>query len=318
MAIKELPVSSRNYYKLFRLSNEEKLVDASNQLKELQDDVDIRFKNINSWIDVYVKQFDFDPNSYEEFRNNEYTTGQFYRAAKGLFVNKQNDYELVGDLFTLFELADKQRLIYQLKQSIELYKKCIALSLKEYTEILRLYYTEVHKKLILEGMGYSFSGRIGWICVNRCIINRTKPTLDYAATKKREKELIAEGKRIYNKEEADWCVRNGIEYKAEDKRVFRSTEYEYQIPLIDCKLPHGRSLKLKISNYRKRDYRNKTNDELIELCGGDTTKICELPIDIKAKVTLCDKVDKILYTKFIRNENQKPYTFAKVDRKDRQ
>ena len=50
------------------------------------------------------------------------------------------------------------------------------------------------------------------------------------------------------------------------------------------------------------------------MCNGDTKKICELPLDLKTKVTLCDKADKILYTKFIRNEAQKPITFSKTNR----
>ena len=314
MAIKEIPINAKGYYKLFIKNNKQKLEDSLKLLEELEEDIEVRHKNILSWIDVYINEFNFNPNQYIEFENNEYTIGRFYKAAKGLLINKQNDYELVGDLFTLYELASKQKEIYDLKQDIILFKKCIALSLKEYTEILRVYYTEVHKHLVLEGEGYAFSGELGWICVNRCIIDKKHPILDYSATKKREKELIEKGERIYNKEEADWCLRNGIEYKAKDKRVFICNEYCYQIPLIDCKLPNARSLEFKVSDYRHRSCRGKTNDELIELCNRDIKKICELPVDLKTKVTLCDKVNKILYTKFIRNENQKPFTFTKTNR----
>ena len=314
MAIKEIPINVKGYYKLFVTNNKQKLEDSLKLLEELEEDVEVRYKNILSWIDVYINEFNFNPHQYIEFENNKYTTGKFYRAAKGLLINKQNDYELVGDLFTLYELASKQKEIYDLNQDIVLFKKCIALSLKEYTEILRVYYTEVHKRLVLEGEGYAFSGELGWICVNRCIIDKKHPILDYAATKKREKELIEKGERIYNKEEADWCLHNGIEYKAKDKRVFICNEYCYQIPLIDCKLPNARSLEFKVSDYRHRSYRGKTNDELIELCNRDIKKICELSVDLKTKVTLCDKVNKILYTKFIRNENQKPFTFTKTNR----
>ena len=314
MAIKEIPINAKVYYKLFVRNNKQKLEDSLKLLEELEEDIEVRRKNILSWIDVYINEFNFNPNQYIEFENNEYTTGRFYKAAKGLLINKQNDYELVGDLFNLYEFASKQKEIYDLKQDIVLFKKCIALSLKEYTEILRVYYTEVHKHLVLEGEGYAFSGELGWICVNRCIIDKKHPILDYSATKKREKELIEKGERIYNKEEADWCLRNGIEYKAKDKRVFICNEYCYQIPLIDCKLPNARSLEFKVSDYRHRSCRGKTNDELIELCNRDIKKICELPVDLKTKVTLCDKVNKILYTKFIRNENQKPFTFTKTNR----
>ena len=314
MAIKEIPINAKGYYKLFIKNNKQKLEDSLKLLEELEEDIEVRHKNILSWIDVYINEFNFNPNQYIEFENNEYITGKFYRAAKGLLINKQNDYELVGDLFNLYELASKQKEIYDLKQDIVLFKKCIALSLKEYTEILRVYYTEVHKHLVLEGEGYAFSGELGWICVNRCIIDKKHPMLDYSATKKREKELIEKGERIYNKEEADWCLRNGIEYKAKDKRVFICNEYCYQIPLIDCKLPNARSLEFKVSDYRHRSCRGKTNDELIELCNRDIKKICELSVDLKTKVTLCDKANKILYTKFIRNENQKPFIFTKTNR----
>ena len=138
--------------------------------------------------------------------------------------------------------------------------------------------------------------------------------LDYAATKKKEKELIAKGERIYNKEEAEWCARNGLDYDGKDKRVFVCNEYCYQIPLINCKLPGNNNLKLEIGDYRHRSLRGKSNNEIIEMCNGDINKICELPLDLKTKVTLCDKADKILYTKFIRNENQKPITFVKTNR----
>ena len=314
MAIKETPANFRVYYKLFITDNKQKIEDTIKLKETLEEAVKEKHSNVSSWKEVYEKQFNVKLDNYIEFKKNKYSIGKFYKVAKGLLINKQNDYELVSDLFNLFDLADTQKQIHDCETKIVFYTKCSNLTLKEYTEILRTYYTEVHKKLILDGYGYSFSNGIGWICVNRCVFNKRKPMLDYAATKKREKELIAQGKHIYNKEEADWCARNGIEYKAEDKRVFVCNEYCYQIPLISSKLPNGDSLKLEVTDYRHNSIRGKTNDELIEMCKGDIKKICELPLDLKTKVTLCDKADKILYTKFIRNENQKPITFSKTNR----
>ncbi len=314
MAIKEVPVNFRVYYKLFIRDNKQKLEDTLKQKEDLEESIRIKHSNVSAWKDVYEKEFGINLDAYIEFQNNKYTTGRFYKVAKGLLINKQNNYELIADLFNLFDLADTQKQIYDCVQRIAFYKKCINLTLKEYTEILRVYYTEVHKKLILEGQGYAFSNGIGWICVNRCVFDRRHPMLDYAATKKKEKELREKGERIYDKEEAEWCARNGIEYDGKDKRVFVCNEYCYQIPLIDCKLPGSNNLKLEIGDYRHRTLRGKSNDDIIKMCNGDTKKICELPLDLKTKVTLCDKADKILYTKFIRNENQKPITFGKTNR----
>lgn len=314
MSIKETPINFRVYYRLFIEDNKQKLENALIEKEDLEEAVKTKYSTVSAWKDVYKKEFNIELDSYDEFVNNRYITGRFYKVAKGLLINKQNDYELVTDLFNLFDLADTQKQLYNCETNIAFYKKCSELKIKDYTNILRTYYTEVHKKLILEGQGYSFSNNIGWICINRCIFDKKKPMLNYAATKKKEKELIEQGKRIYNKEEADWCLRNGLEYKAEDKRVFICNEYCYQIPLIDCKLTNGDKLKLEITDYRHKDLRGKTNDDIIKLCNNDIKKICELPLDLKTKVTLCDKADKILYTKFIRNEAQKPITFGKINR----
>lgn len=314
MSIKETPINFRVYYRLFIEDNKQKLENALIEKEDLEEAVKTKYSTVSAWKDVYKKEFNIELDSYDEFVNNRYITGRFYKVAKGLLINKQNDYELVTDLFNLFDLADTQKQLHNCETNIAFYKKCSELKIKDYTNILRTYYTEVHKKLILEGQGYSFSNNIGWICINRCIFDKKKPMLNYAATKKKEKELIEQGKRIYNKEEADWCLRNGLEYKAEDKRVFICNEYCYQIPLIDCKLTNGDKLKLEITDYRHKDLRGKTNDDIIKLCNNDIKKLCELPLDLKTKVTLCDKADKILYTKFIRNEAQKPITFGKINR----
>lgn len=314
MGIKETPVNFRVYYKLFIEDNKEKLKEANKHKEELEAEVNEKYELVRLWTDVYKTQFNVDLEKYEEFTTNKYINGKFFKIAKGLLINKQNNYELVTDLFNLYDLASTQKELYDLEHNIQIYTKCSKLKIKEYTEILRTYYTEVHKKLILEGKGYSFSNGIGWICVNRVLLPKRAKMLDYQATKRREKELIAEGKKIYNKEEADWCLRNGIEYKAEDKRVFVQNEYCYQIPLLDSTLPGGYSLKLELSDYRHADIRGQSNEDLLNKCKKDTTKICELPIGLKTKLTLCDKADKILYTKFIRNENQKPYTFKKINR----
>ena len=73
----------------------------------------------------------------------------------------------------------------------------------EYCRILNVFYSEVHRQMILNGYGYSFEGSLGWICINRCHKVKSKPTIDFAATKKRKQEILAQGKKLYNKE---YCV----------------------------------------------------------------------------------------------------------------
>lgn len=317
MNIKEIPTNTKVYYRLMKEEYSKRLKDNIILKNKFIDKLNNRYKEVKEVEDVYFKHFKINLQKYKEFVDNTYYDGKFYKVAKGLFINRNNNYELVTDLFNLYDLARLQKEIYCINKDNKLYEKLINLTLKEYTEILKIYYTEVHKQLILNGYGYAFENNIGWICINRIILKNPRPKIDYAATKKREKELIEQGKRIWNKEEAEWCSKNGIEYKAEDKRVFKHDEYCYEIPLLNSKLPNGTKLKLELSDYRHSSTRGKTNDQLIEECNFDTNKICELPVGLKTKLTMSDKVDKILYTKFIRNENQESATFTKTNSKDR-
>ena len=318
MGIKETPTNIKVYYNSMKEAitrKHKETVEAFDSLRLL---MSISYEEIKSNIDVYKKDFKVDLTDYPEFIKDKYIDGTFLKVAKGMFINRKNNYKLVADLFNLYNYAKKQKEKNDLVYQIELYEKLLKLSLKEYTNILRIYMTQVHKKMILDGEGYVFGENIGWICINRCLIGKHRPKLDYAATKKKKEEFIKAGKRIYSQKEADWCKRNGIEYKTEDYRVFIDKEYCYEIPLLGCKLPDGTKYKLDISDYRHTSVRGKTNEDLIKECNYDTNKICELQVDLKTKVTLCDIADKILYTKFIRNETQQPSTTPKACRKNRQ
>lgn len=316
MGIKEIPTNVKTYYTNMREQTAEKVELAKEERDVLIEKSEEYNKEFKKSINSYNDKFGINLEDYPEFVENKYIDGRLWKVAKGILFNKENNYELTGEAYSLYNYAELLKKINDINNQLKLYAKLLKLTLKQYTEILRTYYTQVHKELILNGNGYAFSNNIGWICVNRCVIRSAKKTIDFAATKKREAELRSQGKRIYNKEEAEWCQRNGIEYKAEDKRVFKNDEYCYEIPLIGCKLPNGDKLKLQISDYRHSSIRGKSNDTLIEECNNNTENICNLQIDLKTKLTLCDKADKILYTKFIRNEAQKSIAFTKANSKN--
>lgn len=317
MAIKEVPINIRVYYKNMINYYNKQLNEANSTKNKLIKTINVLHDDFLSNYNEFKDKFNIELNDYEEFVENKYITGKFYKVAKGLFINRNNNYELVSDLYDLYLLSTLQKRIHILNENIKFYEKLVNIDYDKYREILKFYYTEVHKKLILEGLGYAFSGRIGWICINRCIIKKQKSHIDFVATKKRENELKAKGIRIYNKEEAEWCKKNGIEYKAEDKRVFLKNEHCYEIPLINCTLTNGNKIKFVTSDYRPIKYRNRTNNDIIEECDGDINKICELNIDFRTKLNICDKCNKTLYTKFIRNENQESTSLAKAARKNR-
>ena len=312
--IKEIPTNFRVYYKSMKDTYTQKKEDAEDILKDLIEQEKELYLDVQSEFQLKGKEYGIDLNKYDEFTKNEYSTGTFLRVAKGFFINKKGVYEVIGSRFNLYNLAKLQKDIYKLQNDITFYNKILSLSLKQYNEILKIYYNKVHEKMIIDGYGYKFDGDIGWICINRCHVVKQKPHIDYQATKKNKERLLAEGKKIYNKEEAAWCAANGLEYDGVDARVYRHPEYVYEIPLLECGIKPAYKQRFTTADRYGRSIRGKSNAELIEECGRDKEKICQLDADIRLKLDMCLEVDKILYTKFIRNENQEPVRIAKTDR----
>jgi len=317
MAVKETPTGFRVYYKSMKDTYTQKRLDAIEKLSEIKEKERVQYILVDETFKNNPDAYSCDLTKYEEFNENKYKNGTFLKVAKNIFANRHNNFKLVTNYFDLFKLAKLQKDIVDIQNLILLCDKMLDLSVMEYLNILKKYYTEVQRKMILEGQGYAFSGNIGWICINRCKINKSKKKIiDFKATKANKEKLLAEGKRIYKKEEAEWCKQNNIEYNGVDARVFVKNEYAYEIPLLRCTLPHGSNMKFVTSDYRSPNLRGKTNEDLKEECNNDINKICDLDLDIRTKLNMCVSVNKMLYTKFIRNENQESSVSKKVNRKD--
>ncbi len=313
MAIKETPTGIRVYYKSMKHTITLKRSQLESSIDEIENLLFEQKLKIDKNKEKY-KEYDIVLDDYEEYITNTYTTGVFLKIANGAFLNRKGDYTIVSELFDLLQLAKLQKEVYDKRKEMAVCDRALLLSLNDYIELLRTFYTEVHKKLILEGVGYRFEEPVGWICINRCKLINPRPRIDYALTKKKRRELQDAGKRVYNKVEADWCKENNIEYNAEHDLVFRTNEYCYEIPLIGCKLENGSLYEFQTSDYRHCSIRGKSNDTLAKECNNDLEKICELKVDIRTKLNICNEVDKTLYTNFIRNENQKPLASGKTSR----
>lgn len=301
---------------------------ALNNLDKLEKELDVKRKEcivlrdeIKSKADIYKNKYDIDLISYSEFRNNTYTTGRFRKAASVAYLNRKGNRKLTIELYDLIKLANLQKRLVEINKQVEINKKLAFIKPSEYQDIITTYYNKIQELMILDGVGYHFEGRIGWICINRVKYTpkKGKETIDYDASKKAKEKLIAEGKRPYDKEEAEWFEQHNIPYDGVKYQVMRNVEYVYEIPLINCliKSKSGR-YKLISADYINKSLRGKTYDELIVECDNDVTKIVKLNIDIKKKLTLCLKANPLLYTKYIRNENQTSYRYIQIGRKNRQ
>lgn len=309
--IKPMPVHIREYYKAMRQAYTQKKEEARQEREELISEVDALQQDIMEKHEDYLK-YKINLLDYPEFINNEYTDGQFYKMCKGAYLNRENDYELTAELHNLLKLAEMQRKIVELKLQLEFYDKILGIKANDYIKYMRTYFNEVHKKMIIEGYAYHFGNRIGDVLINRVKYTSKRKAIDYKATKAKKEEIRARGGRVYDKAEAEWCEKHGIEYNGEDGRVYLSDEYYYEIFMTNKCFPCATMFSFTPQDYRSAELRGKSNQQLIEECGRDLNKICELPIDMKSKLHMCVEVDKMLYTNFIRNEGQTSYRYEET------
>ena len=317
MGIKETPTNFRTYYKTMRDSIRPKYEEAIDKYEKDILEVKALHSELMQFAKEYKSKYKFDFTKYPELMNNTYIDGKFYNDAKGLFINKKDNYTATTSLYKLYNFARKQKNLYELQHQIHILEQMLDITLNQYKDILEAFYNEVHKKLIIDGYGYVLENPMGWICINRCkIVQGRRKMLDFQATKANKARLLAEGKRLWNKEEAMYAASVGIEYKGVDYRVYKDNEVCYEIPLINCRVLKGEKIKFE-PTARRRYTIGKTDNSMIADCNYDLNKICELPLDIPRKLKLCIKTNDILYLNFIRNESQQSVKTPKANRKNR-
>lgn len=317
MAIKETPTNFRCYYKKMRASITEKY----NKLVDEYGSAYVRekklYEELIKKIDKYKVNHDIDLRSYKEFVENEYIDGTFYDDVKGLFINKKNNYKVIQPLYSLYKLAKMQKELHENHKTRRLYSKMLSLNLKQYAKVLETFYNEVHKKLIIEGCGYMFEDNIGWLCINRCkVVQGNRKLLDFQATKRNKEKLLAEGKRLWNKDEYEYAKSLGLDYDGVDYRKYVEAEYCYEFALLDTKLKLDDKIRFEPCA-RRSHIEGRTDEQVIADCDNDLNKICELQIDVKRKLNLCIKTNDLLYLNFIRNESQQSAHTPKANRKSR-
>ena len=299
------PIRYPTYYKTFNQKWETNKTVATSELKRKEINKNKLYLEIKDDTDKYIG-YGIDINNYPEFELGNYGNGKLYRDLRKIFTSDDSDVDNQIALLPLMKYAELTQDIHKLENYIKQCDKFIALKYKEFLHILKTFYDCVHKALIIGGFGYAFSGELGTIFINRVYrgFDAKSKVLDYAKTKQKKAEILARGGHIYNKEEAEWCKENGIKYEYEDYRVYRTPEYFYEYPLIGCHLPKAGYLKFTLTDYRAGNIRGKSNKQLAKECNNDLNAICDLGLDVKTKLNICLEADKLLFSNFVRNENQ--------------
>ena len=126
MGIKETPTNIKVYYNSMKDAITLKHKEAVEAFDSLRSLMSVSYEEIKSCIDVYKNNFKVNLNDYPEFVEDRYIDGTFLKVAKGMFINRSNNYQLVSDLFDLYNYAKQQKEKHDLIHM----KRCFKLLLK--------------------------------------------------------------------------------------------------------------------------------------------------------------------------------------------
>lgn len=173
---------------------------------------------------------------------------------------------------------------------------------RDYETYVSKYYNRVHK-FVLQGYGYQYNYGIGILAICRWKINSKKRVLDYSATAKRKKELLAAGKKLYDKLEAEWYARRNIPYDGIDYRVFNKATHIYDIDIFKSKLFNYRYHKFKHTEYVNVRFKGMAYKEIADICN-NLDDISNLPVDLRYKLNITLYKDPACYLLYIRNDEE--------------
>ena len=245
----------------------------------------------------------------EEWVNKEFISSRplHQRVLKLINDNKADNRLLI---IQLHKYCNNLYLEYKYTKS---YNNCETrknIKFNTYRKYITIYFNKVHQ-YILEGYGYKFQYGIGTYCLNYWKLDankmKNKSIIDFAATNARKKELLSQGKKLYNDIEAAWYKARNIPYDGIDYRIYKQNDYFYEFTFIKSNIFRSSNLEYKHTEYVASKYRGMSYIDMAEKLCNNIEDIYNLQVDIKYKLNILLYKDPTKYLNFIRNAEQCKY-----------
>lgn len=301
--IKEAPINIKDYYRELKEDYTNELKECTETIKNRKPKLEEYKIKIHSNIQNYKKHYKIDLLNYPEYVCTKYIDGKLTEDVNRFYRNCVNS-EDVRHAILLVKFCNAIKAIYDAEKRIIICSKIINMKLEDFRKYIKTFYMEVQRQMIVNGYGYKLEGRTGTVIINRSKINKPKTLTDTKATKKNIERLKAQGIEIYDEKKAKYYKEHGLEYNGVNPRIYRNDQFCYEFCLLWNTFKDGYNYKFEPYDYWSSENRGKTKEDFIAESNGNLGYICALDITFRTKVTICNEIDKTLYLKFIRNENQ--------------
>lgn len=180
----------------------------------------------------------------------------------------------------------------------------------EYKKYVTKFYNKV-QQCALEGNGYVFDYGLGTFLINYWKLDKasSKAIIDFAATNKRKREILASGKRLYDEDEARFYKERGVPYDGVQYKVYKKDGNIYEITFINSKVFGKRELEFQRTEYVHLKFRGMSYQEIADNFVKTFEDIVALNVDLKYKLNIMLYLEPTNYLKFIRNAEQSKYKY---------
>lgn len=298
-------IKIKDYYLQYVYDTKEKLNIAKENTQKLNERLNMLFNYIYSRLDKIKNVFGLDLSYYKEWTNKEYDCEDRLKNKINELIKNTNNSDDKNLLVQIFKYITTLNEIHYNENLINIYSKIENLTLKDYKKYVKEYYQKVHK-VLLEGYGYKFTDEIGTlvICNFKLVNPKENKMIDFAETNKRKKQLLAEGKRLYNEKEALWYESRNLPYDGVDYRMYKNDTNYYEFLFHNSRGFDGDTIEYQRTTHTDIKLKKYSQVELADLFCKTFEDIVYLPVDIKVKLNIYLHKYPQNALNFIRNDEQ--------------
>lgn len=303
-------ITIQDYYHQF-IHNANKDIKTYEQIaKDIIKDKEEHYNHIKDYVSFVRNSFKVDLNTIEEWSTKKYNDKEYLYQLFMKFIKDETDEKKKRIALAILKYCNVLRRENNNNKNLEFAIRQSKLAFKDYRNYTSMYSNKIHK-CVLKGMGYKFGYGTGIYVINHWKIDKKlskkRPSIDYAETNRRKKELLAKGVKLYDKKEAAWYKARHIPYDAVDYRVYRNDSSWYEFTFINSKIAGGSKLDYKRSEYVSSKYREMSYKDMANALCKTEEDVYDLQLDIKYKLNILLYKNPNIYLNYIRNAEQDKY-----------
>lgn len=222
-------IDKKDFYLEYKriVTNNIKLLNT--RVEYLIKEIDDKKKQLSTNKEEIKKHLNIDLDKYQEYVHCKFNESyalyhiayeRICKMSTGKISGNAYKIGLAKSITTYTKLLDN---LENAKHKLKCYEAADKIGKREFNKRLATYYTKVVEK-VMHGKAYNFSNNIGKFYIEYVALEKTSigNKIDFAATNKRKRELLAAGVELYSEVKAAWYKARNLKYEGVDYRVYRN------------------------------------------------------------------------------------------------